>query len=322
MQIIFGRRTSEEYSQLLSQFANPLRALITAQLAGDMERVDQNLEQLYSNIHERAGYLNAMNPYWSQSEYESLLDTYTQYILEEANALSAGDYTRDIQIYDQLNAFTNRMGDVFAEGVYDYLTSGSESSPVPGTEGVQCINYDQMNAIYGIRMFWFEFVIWIRNYMLSRYQGLGNTEEVYTRLLQVPMDYVNLLRQIFGDVIAGEYVTLFYNYIDLIDALVTAQIAGNVEEIGLITQQLYRNADERAAFLASINPYWSEEEWRNRLYTNLRSTLNQSTSFLMGDYGKNIDIFSSLLDQAESTGNYFTEGLFDYLYQQQVLRFR
>jgi hypothetical protein len=136
------------------------------------------------------------------------------------------------------------------------------------------------------------------------------------------VDYVNILRQIFGENVVGEYVTLFYNYIDLIDALVTAQIEGNVEEIGLITQQLYQNADERAEFIASTNPYWSEEEWRNRLYTNLRSTLDQSTSFLMGDYGRNINIFSTLLDQAESTSNYFAEGLFDYLYQQQTLRFR
>ncbi|QOX64429.1 hypothetical protein FRZ06_14300 [Anoxybacterium hadale] len=322
MQIIFGRRSSEEYSQLLSQFAIPLRELITAQLAGDMEGISQNLEQIYANIQERASYLEAMNPYWNQIEYENLLTTYTQYIFEEANALSRGDYSRDIQIYNQLNAHTNLMGDVFAEGVYDYITSGAGASAAPGTEGVQCINYDQMNAIYGIRIFWFELVIWIRNYMLSRYMGLGDTDEVYNRLLQVPVDYVNILRQIFGEIVVGEYVTLFYRYIDLIDALVTAQIEGNVEEIGLITQQLYQNADERAAFLASINPYWSEDEWRNRLYTNLRSTLDQSTSFLMGDYSRNINIFSSLLDQAESTSNYFAEGLFDYLNQQQSLRFR
>ncbi|MDF3000829.1 MAG: hypothetical protein K0Q48_948, partial [Bacillota bacterium] len=163
MQIIFGRRSSEEYSQLLGQFAILLRELITAQLAGDMDEVNQNLELIYKNIQDRASYLQAMNPYWSQSEYERLFDIYTQYILAEANALSMGDYTRDIQIYDQLNAHTNRMGDVFAEGVYDYITSGVGGSPPPGTEGVQCINFDQMNAIYGIRMFWFELVIWIRN---------------------------------------------------------------------------------------------------------------------------------------------------------------
>jgi hypothetical protein len=152
--------------------------------------------------------------------------------------------------------------------------------------------------------------------------GLGNTEEVYERLLQVPVEYVNVLRQIFGESVAGEYVNLFYVYIDLIDAFITAQLEGNIEEIDRITQQLYQNADERAAFISSINPFWSEEEWKNRLYTNLRSTIDESTSFLLGDYGKNIDIFSRLLDQAESTSTYFAQGLFDYIYQQQALRLR
>jgi hypothetical protein len=322
LQIIFGRQYSEEYSRLLSQFVIPLRELITAQLAGDSEGVSEELERIYTNIHERAVYLETLNPYWSQTEYENLLDTYTQYILEEANALTSGHYTRDIQIYDQLNAHTNRMGDVFAEGLYDYITSGAQGSAIPRSGGVQCITYDQMNAIYGIRMFWFELATWVRNYMLSRYMGLGNTEEVYERLLQVPVEYVNVLRQIFGGSVAGEYVNLFYVYIDLIDAFITAQLEGNIEEIDRITQQLYQNADERAAFISSINPYWSEEEWKNRLYTNLRSTIDESTSFLLGDYGKNIDIFSRLLDQAESTSTYFAQGLFDYIYQQQALRLR
>jgi hypothetical protein len=88
----------------------------------------------------------------------------------------------------------------------------------------------------------------------------------------------------------------------------------NIDEINRITQLLYQNADQRAAAITSINPeFWNENEWRDRLYNNIRSTLDESTSFLMGDYARNIDIFSTLLDQAESTSSYFAQGLFQYL---------
>lgn len=309
LQIIFGRENSENYSQLLSQFTIILRDLISAQLEGNEDEVNQNLNRLYENVSQRAAYLEAINPYWSEAEYKNLFGAYIQYIVDEANALASGDYARDIEIYDQLNAHTNIMGDVFAEGLYNFITSGS----APASTGEECISYDEMNEIFGVMMFWFELVTWVRNYMLSRYLNLGSTEAVFQRLLRVPADYINALRQVFGDMVTEDYIQLFYTYIDLIDAFITAQMEGNIDEINRVTQLLYKNADERAAFIASLNPYWDETEWRNRLYNNLRSTIDESTSFLAGDYARNIDIFSTILDQAESTGNYFTEGLFRYL---------
>lgn len=315
LQIIFGREISEEYSQFLSQFAITLRDVINAQLEGNLEEVEQNAARLYRNTEERAIYLEEINPYWSRGEYENLFESYIQYVLEEANALAAGDYGRDIMIYDLLTSHTDRMGDVFAEGLYDYITSGTqEAQDFQPRDSRQCITYDQMNAIIGIRMFWFELVTWVRNYMLSRYMGLGNVEEVYARLLQVPVEYVNSLKQIFGDRVAEEYVELFYTYIDLLNAFITAQMDNNIEEVDRITQLLYQNADERAAFITSVNPdFWDESQWRDRLYNNLRSTIDESTTFLMGDYARNIDIYSRLLDQAESTSNYFAQGLFNYI---------
>jgi hypothetical protein len=95
----------------------------------------------------------------------------------------------------------------------------------------------------------------------------------------------------------------------------------NYNEVDRITRLLYMNAEE-IAVLASINPYWSEKAWRERFYSTLHSTLRESSSLLAGDYAMSTDIFSSLLDQAESDSNYVARGLFDYInseaYQQQT----
>jgi len=102
-------------------------------------------------------------------------------------------------------------------------------------------------------------------------------------------------------------------YLELLDAFITAQMEGNIDEINRITKLLYENADKRAALISSVNPFWTVEEWRNRLYNNLRMTIDESTTFLMGDYAINIDIYSRILDLAENTSSYFAQGLFQYI---------
>jgi len=311
MQIVFGREISEQYSQFLSQFPIALRDLLNAQTEGDMEAVARNIDRLYQNVAERAVFLEEINPYWSEAEYIELFSTYIQLILEVANALAARDFNKGMELYDRLTAHSNRMGDVFAQGLYEYITSGQQAAEPLSPQ--QCITFDQMNTIYYIRMFWFELVIWIREYMLSRYLNLGDADEIYAWLNQVTADFVNNMKQIFVEIDTAEYLQLFRDYLGLIDALITAQIEGNIDEMSRITQSLYQNADERAAFVASINPFWNEDDARVRLYNNLRSTIEESTTFLTGDYARNIDIFSRLLDQAESTSNFLAQGAFEYL---------
>ena len=317
LEVVYGREYSDQYSQYVSQFAIGLRSLITDQQAGDTEKVYEQVNALYENIALRSKFLASINPYFHEDTWRSLLTTYMQETLEEANAIAAGDYNTDLQLYERLMALTNRMGDTFAQGLYDYITSGTQGAGSKPPQGVQCITYEQMDEIFSIRMFWFDMATWIRTYMLSKYVGLGNVNEAYARLKQVPVLYVDQLKRIFGDRVPEDYIQLFNQYIELLNAFIDAQMAGNIDEINSITQQLYQNADKRAAAITSINPeFWNEAEWRRRLYNNLRSTIDESTTFLTGDYARNIDIFSTLLDQAESTSNYFAQGLFNYLLQE------
>lgn len=319
LEIIFGREISEQYGQLLSQYPITLRALITAQMDGDEEAVNMYVEQLYDNIAQRASFLDSINPYWDDFEYYNLFATYTHYIIEMANAQAVGDFARLEEIYDLLRSHTNIMGDVFAQGLYDYISSGVGVDYQ--AEGVPCVSYDEMNTIYDIRMFWFELVTWVRNYMLGVYLGIGgDLDQILARLRQVPAEYVDLLRGIFGDQISDDYLDLFNTYIDLVVAFVNAQIEGDIDELNRLTPLFYENENERAAFLAEINPFWEEEELRNRLHNLLQATIDESTTFLSGAYARNVDIFSRILDQAESMSNYLAEGLFNYInYTQQQL---
>jgi hypothetical protein len=49
------------------------------------------------------------------------------------------------------------------------------------------------------------------------------------------------------------------------------------------------------------------------LYDLIRNLIFESTTLLAGDYARNLDVFSTLLDQAEGTSDYFAQGLYQYM---------
>jgi hypothetical protein len=314
LRLVSGRDIANQYTQLLNQYVFGLRDLITAQLAGNTEAINQNVDRLYKNVDTRASFLSSINPYLNEAEWRDMLSSYLQLTIEEANAFILGDYSRDIETFDRLTDLTNQMGYVFAQSIYDYITTDCQCTNHLMPE--QCLTYEEMNQVYNIRMFWFELDTWIRAYMLSRYKGIGNSEEILARLKQVPVIYTDMLDQVFGDGATERDLQLINEHIDLIDALITAQIQGDTDEVNRLTQLLYQNADQRAAFLASVNPYWDQNEWKARLYEKIRGNINQLTTFQTGDFARNLDIFSTLLDQAESTSSYYAQGLFEYIRNQ------
>lgn len=326
LSLVFGARFSENFTWLLNEYTIALRDLISAQKEGNTDGVNKSLERLYNNAAERARLLAQANPFWDESTWRNIFETYLQYTIEMINSFITGDYSNDAEAYDKLTAFTNSIGDYFAQGIYEFLTytplgtenlQGREAlSPISSNQISdlrQCITRNQVDAVYSLRMFWFDLATWTRYYLISRYKGIGNEDIILARLNKVVEEFGIMLRRIFGDQITEEFLNLIYTHIKLIISLITAQIEGNADIAAEATRLLYQNAEETASFLASINPFWDRTTLRDRLYSYIRSTIDESTTFLTGEYDRNIDIFARILTHAENTGNEFAFGLFNYI---------
>ncbi|MGI6731608.1 MAG: hypothetical protein ACOX5F_06925 [Anaerovoracaceae bacterium] len=309
LQMAFDRQDVDEISLQLSRFTFAIRDLITAQLHGNIEAMDQNINRLYQIARNSASHLASINPYLNEEEWRNLLNTYIQYTIEETNALGAGDYSTYISYNELISNHTNKMGDVLAESLYNYIISGYTLTP---QSDMQCITYEEMNQIFRLRIAWNEINTRTNMYMLSRYLGIVDAEAVKAFLNQFMLEYTDLVQQFF-DTDIGSYPQELEEYVNLIDSLITAQIDGNVNEINRITQLLYENADQRAVSFASLNPLWNETEWRSRLYNRLRYTIDQSTAYLRGDYSSGLDILRTLLDISENAGDYLARSIFAYL---------
>lgn len=174
------------------------------------------------------------------------------------------------------------------------------------------ITYGQMSLIFQARNLWRELVMWSRVYLISRIAGIGITEDVFNRIYQIPLEFGNIIGLFFGDQAAEFTVEQLSSNVILYRELVEEMISGDNDAASATVQKLYKNADERAAYMASINPYWDEAQWRNLIYTFYTYSFQEIVSILTSD-PKNIDLFDRFLGYADIMGDYLTQGLYNYI---------
>jgi hypothetical protein len=125
LQVIYELESSNDISRHLSQITISLRDLITAQLQGNLEAMNQSVNRLFQSAENFASYLASINPYISETEWKSMMNTYIRYTIGEANSFITGNYRNDIELFRLLTELTDRMGESFAEANFNYITRGT-----------------------------------------------------------------------------------------------------------------------------------------------------------------------------------------------------
>lgn len=246
-----------------------------------------------------------------------MLVTHAQNEIEEINQYISQDYTRIIEIYDNLIQHSDQMADYFSKGIIDLLTTTPESSLAEWREVFKnqdrnnCITYDQLNNILHLAMFWVELFEWFRSYVISRTANRGNEGALYEKIMQVIVEFGDHLKTLIDEKEADEFTLLIQEYISLLAQLLEARLSNNTAEADRIYQLIINNLNQRAEHLSTVFPNLSETAWRNQLYKMNTNLINMGTALLTGDLVTNIQIFDALINQAEELGFYFIESLFD-----------
>ncbi len=167
----------------------------------------------------------------------------------------------------------------------------------------------QINLINTLRKLWMEHVFWTRSFIISTAAGLGDLPYVTRRLLRNPGDFADVLRPLYGADIAGRFSDLFTEHLTIAGSLVNNAKAGNTQAANEDRAKWYANANQIAAFLASINPYWSQAEWQRLLYDHLKITETEAVERLTDQYEKDVALFDAIEDQALMMADYMAAGI-------------
>ncbi|MFJ7936880.1 hypothetical protein [Sporosarcina sp. NPDC096371] len=165
-------------------------------------------------------------------------------------------------------------------------------------QGGCCISKAETDFINMNRLLWMEHVNWTRMTIISIVFGLPDLQFVEERLLRNATDLANCLRPFYGDTIADRYAVLIKEHLLLAAELVTAATKGDEKKAAEVERQWYRNADDIAEFLSSINPYLGKDEVREMFYMHLALTKLEAVYMIQKNYKADIEVFDKIEAQA------------------------
>lgn len=145
----------------------------------------------------------------------------------------------------------------------------------------------QICLLNKLRQLWEQHVYWTRFFIISTAADLPDLIPVTNRLFQNPKDFADFLTPIYRMKKAKKFQELLAEHLQIAGDLVTAAKNHDTSKVNDERIKWYKNADEIAIFLSSINRYWNKEKWNCMLCSHLKMTEEEAALRLQGKYIEN-----------------------------------
>jgi len=127
----YGPEISEQYLYYFTQQVITYRNLTEALINSDYQKADQYWKSWNDTGDQIAEFLARINPYWERTQWQQLFQKYHLMVYYETLAIIAGDYKKEIEIYDRIIDHTIMMADYMSRGLIQNLASDSPETSLP-----------------------------------------------------------------------------------------------------------------------------------------------------------------------------------------------
>ncbi len=186
---------------------------------------------------------------------------------------------------------------------------GSEMERAELSSSQNCITQSQEDLRLNMRELWEEHIIWTHLLVMAMIDNTTDKDVVTARLLRNPGDMANAIRPYYGDENADKFSALVKEHLLIAAGLVEAARAGNSTAATEAEKNWYDNADEIAAFQASINPYWDNADMRDMWHEHLRLTKEDAVARLTGNYSADIENFEKIVVLSNTMADSWADGI-------------
>lgn len=181
---------------------------------------------------------------------------------------------------------------------------------LPNQPNRPVLTWEQMNTYISSQKLWLQLAYGIRSLMLSVLRDPERTQASANRLYNVVAHNFNdYFRFFYGPETAQRITNHLIIFITNMWGLFNAISTNNTESVNVNAIELYKNADEASQYFASINPYWSAQQWRDYLHQHIRLTIQEAVALAGKEFDKEFDVLGQLEDLLTQIGDYMAAGV-------------
>jgi len=159
------------------------------------------------------------------------------------------------------------------------------------------------------RMLWEQHGAWTHMAIVSIVAGSPDETATVNRLLRNPGDMAAALAPYYGEAAANRFKQLLTEHLVLAADLVKASKAGEAAKAADIEARWYKNGDEIAAFMSSINPFWNEKEFRKMFHEHLDLVKEEAVTQLNQQYEQSVVTYDRMEQQILGMADHFSQGI-------------
>lgn len=179
----------------------------------------------------------------------------------------------------------------------------------PGFPPSRFMSINHVNLSERMRLVWLEHIFWTRLLLISIADNLGDLNFTEARLLENPKDIADIFRRFYGNRVATIIEDLLTEHLKIGGELIVALKNNNSNLAEELNKKWYKNADDIAEALSSINPFFKKEDVRQMMYEHLKLTSDEVAARLKEDYSLDIKSYELVQNEILKMATYFTNGI-------------
>ena len=114
---IYGIKKANQFETLFTQHLMIGADLVNAAKNGETDKANLARKKWYENADEIAGFLSSINPCWDKKKWKDMLYRHLEMTEKEASLRLQGDYTADINVFEDIENEAFKMADYMFCGI-------------------------------------------------------------------------------------------------------------------------------------------------------------------------------------------------------------
>ena len=294
-------KIAEDEKQHAFAFSDIYKNLYKTDFVPQIEDVKiQNLtELLFERVDDEKGDYRK----YDKDSYSGGINTMLRYAFHRA---SVDENVHALTILKVLDGLNDEDIDVSGESTAASSNLNKESSEEKWLKS-ECEK--DIDLMLDMQKVWSQHVWWTRSVIISILNDLPDTEVVVSELMKNPRNIGGIFEKFYGKK-AGDTVTkLITEHLSIGGEIFKAIKDKDTKKVEYLEKNWYKNADDIAKALASLDKDYDEEEIKDMFYNHLAMTTDEAAYIAVGEYQKGVMEFNNIENEILKMADYLSLGI-------------